>query len=109
MSPVLRVSCVLVCLAFALPRCQAQSKAEESPAELTRRVNELAALVSRLQARVDELESRLAVTRPADPPAVMPEPAPEPAPGNPLALRSQVRDNPPTLKFQRPEPAGGAS
>jgi len=37
---------------------QAQEKTDESPAELSRRVSELAALVQKLQARVDELEGK---------------------------------------------------
>ena len=54
---------------------RAQEKKEESPAELSKRVNELATLVQRLQARVDELEAKLPASSNA-PAAAAVDPAP---------------------------------
>jgi hypothetical protein len=91
---------VALLVSFARPG-HAQEKAEESPAELSRRVTQLAALVEKLQARVDELESKLGTPVPASsdpgpadivqaaPPApplatqtaAVPQPAPQSAPG----------------------------
>ena len=50
---------VTVLVSFAPWVCQAQDRNEESPAELSKRVTQLAALVEKLQTRVDELESVL--------------------------------------------------
>jgi hypothetical protein len=46
------------------PWGRAQEKTEESSAQLSKRVSELAALVQRLQARVDELESKAGISAP---------------------------------------------
>jgi hypothetical protein len=74
---------VAVLITFSPWVCRAQEKNEESPAELSKRVTQLAALVEKLQTRVDELESKLgaAVTPSTEsgPAEVAPAP-PEPAP-----------------------------
>jgi hypothetical protein len=58
-SHILRRIIVMSLLASLAPGVgQAQEKTDESPAELSRRVSELAALVQKLQARVDELEGK---------------------------------------------------
>jgi len=56
----LRTRLIMVTMLLALaPRGRAQEANAESPAELSKRVTELASLVQKLQARVDELEAKL--------------------------------------------------
>jgi hypothetical protein len=52
----------VVVLLMSIVRCQAQEKTDPSPAELSRQISELSALVLRLQTRVDELEGKPRVT-----------------------------------------------
>jgi hypothetical protein len=50
-----RTFIIAMLVSFATWTCHAQEK-NESPADLSKRVSDLAALVQKLQARVDELE-----------------------------------------------------
>jgi hypothetical protein len=72
---------LIAVLLISLMPCagRAQGNAEESPAALTHRLNELAALVLKLQARVDELEARSPGATPAAVPATVATPAPQTA------------------------------
>jgi hypothetical protein len=84
---------VLLLVALAPGVGRAQEKTDASSAELSRRINELSALVQQLQARVDELEGKprvssqaLASQAAATPPApAESKPAPTPANASPEA------------------------
>jgi len=70
----------VVVLLIAILRCQAQEKTDPSPAELSRQIRELSALVQKLQTRVDELEGKPGLTTQASVPIQSAQPQELPPP-----------------------------